>query len=131
MAVNPGAIWNSWMFVIKARSGRKMRLLRYCKLGVLLLLLGLPIAASAQGFLSRPQTGTVQALAQDDGFITVSGRNIPFDDEVTTVMLAGVKIDSATLDEGMVIRYTLNSRGFLLTIEIIGPASKLEILNQN
>lgn len=108
-----------------------MRLLRYCKLGLLLAMLGLPLAASAQGVLARPQTGTVQLLAQDDGYITLSGRNYPFDDQVTTVVLFGEEVDAATLDQGMVVRFTLNARGVLLTMEIIGPASKLEILNQN
>ena len=108
-----------------------MRLLRYCKLGVLLAVLGLSMAASAQSVLTRPQTGTVQALAQDDGFITISGRNYPFDDRVTSVVLAGEKIDSASLDEGMVVRYTLNAQGMLQTLEIIGPASKVNILQQH
>lgn len=112
-------------------TGFKMKIFSGLRLSLVLVVLGFSVLANAQGVLSRPQTGTVQLLRQDDGYITISGSNYGFDYEVTVVVLAGDEIDSAMLDEGMVVRYTLDDMGMLMRLEIIGPANKIRILEEN
>lgn len=77
----------------------------------------------AQGVLSGAQVGTVQLLRQDDGYITISGTNYNFTYDDTKVFLGAEEFDSAALDEGMVVRFTLSAQGVLQRIEIIGPAN--------
>ncbi len=84
-------------------------------------------SASAQQV--RPaQTGTVQSLAQDDGYITISKQAYVFDTETTRVLLQGAEVDAAILNEGLVVRFTTDNAGKLLTLEILGPADKLREL---
>ena len=116
---------------MKNTLGFKMKILSVLRLSLVITVFGFSMLASAQGVLSPTETGTVQSLAQDDGYITISGRNFAFDNEITVVVLAGEEIDSANLDEGMVVRYTLDTRGTLLRLEIIGPAAKLRELEIN
>ena len=106
-------------------------LFRQVRLGLFGLALLFGATAYAQDVLSGAQTGTLQLMRQDDGYITISGRNYNFDNEVSKVFLGGDEVDSATLDEGMVVRYTLNRQGVLLRIEIIGPASKINAIEDN
>jgi len=51
--------------------------------------MGLGSFASAQDVLPGAQTGTLQLMRQDDGYITISGRNYNFDNEISKVYLAG------------------------------------------
>ena len=116
---------------MKNKNRPKMRFFAGFKLCLLLALLGFSVIVNAQSVRSSSQVGTVQGLAQDDGFITISGNNYPFANEVTTVMLRGEEIDAAILDQGFVVRYTLNQQGVLLLVEIIGPAAKIDELDNN
>jgi len=106
-------------------------LFRHGRLGLFVLALLFGASAYAQDVLPGAQTGTLQLMRQDDGYITISGRNYNFDNEVSKVFLGGDEVDSAMLDEGMVVRYTLNRQGVLLRIEIIGPASKINAIEDN
>jgi len=101
------------------------------RLGVLWLLLGVGATASAQTVLPGAQSGTMQAVAQDDGAITISGVNYIFDNGITKVFYAGEPIDSAYLQPGMVLRFTVNREGIVDRIEILGPASMLSDLHQH
>lgn len=105
--------------------------LRHLRIAVVSLLLSVAVNASAQGILTGARTGTIQALRQSEGYITVSGRNYGFDNEITVVSLRGSVVDSAILDGGMVIRYTVDANSTLVQIEILGPAAKLEELDNN
>ncbi|MEX0962627.1 MAG: hypothetical protein WDZ52_01110 [Pseudohongiellaceae bacterium] len=102
-------------------------LLRALALSFLLL----PFAASAQGVLAGAQTGTIQLEAQDDGYLTISGRNLTFSNVLTEVYLNGERVGGETLDEGMVVRYTLNNDGVLARIEILGPINVIKVLEEN
>lgn len=108
-----------------------LKMLRHCQIVVFALLISASSAASAQAVLAGAQTGTLQLMRQDDGYITISGRNYNFDNEVSRVYLAGERVDSAILDEGMVVRFTLNGQGILERIEIIGPAAKLREIEEH
>lgn len=99
------------------------------RLVVVLVVLGFTLLSSAQTVNPTQHIGTVQVVRQDDGFVTISGRSYTFDYDVTHVFLANKEISSAYLDEGMVVRYTLNTVGTLVRVEIIGPSDKIRILD--
>ena len=81
--------------------------------------------------LTGAQTGTIQLEAQDDGYITISSRNYGYDNEITQVILNGQEIGSNALDEGLVVRYTLNGDGVLTRIEILGPMNMIRALEES
>ena len=87
--------------------------------------------ATAQGVLTGAQTGTIQVEGQDDGYITISGQNYGYDNQITQVTLNGEEIGSDALDEGLVVRYTLNSDGVLTRIEILGPMNMIRALEES
>ena len=127
---------NSGQFVLedaimKIRLLVKSVLLPGLKLYVAFALLSVPLAASAQGILAAPQTGTVQVLRQDDGYLTISGREFAFDNEVAEVYLNGERVGAEVLDEGMVVRFTINRAGALVRLEILGPIDKIRVLEEN
>lgn len=99
---------------------------QFCAMALGLVLLSAP--ASAQSVLAGSQTGTIQAEAQDDGYLTISGRNYTFSSD-TQVFLNGQQISTGDLDEGMVVRYTLNNAGALTRIEILGPRNLIRALD--
>ena len=101
------------------------------RLLIVLVLLLASATVSAQNVLTPAQTGTIQVLRQDDGHVTISGRNYAFNNEICVVTIGGERIDAAVLDEGMVVRFSTDRRGNLLSLEILGPISKTEILQQN
>lgn len=86
-----------------------------------LLLMLLSFSASAQAVLANAQTGTIQLEAQDDGYLTISGLNFGYNSEITKIFLNGDEVGEEYIDEGLVVRYTLNDDGILLRIEVLGP----------
>jgi len=107
----------------KAISGRALK--------QILLSLFLIASLTHWAVAQNEQTGTVEALNQDNGFITISGRRLPFSDEVTKVILSGRGVGAQAIDVGMVVRYTTNGSGVLLQVEIIGPSEKLREIESN
>jgi hypothetical protein len=90
--------------------------------------------ASAQGVLSSggsTQTGTIQVEAQDDGYLTISGKNYEFSNELTQIYLNGEQVGDHVLDEGLVVRYTVNSGGVLIRLEVLGPINMIEALQDS
>lgn len=87
--------------------------------------------ASAQGVLTSTQTGTIQQESQDDGYLVISGQRYGYSDALTTIFLNGEQVDAEVLDEGLVVRYTLNRDGMLVRIELLGPANLLPALDDS
>ncbi len=106
-------------------------ILAVIKVLLLTSLFGFSSSLSAQGIMTRPQTGTIQELWQDDGYVVISGRRVGFDNEIAKIYLNNALKGAEILDQGMVVRYTLDNRGFLLRVEILGPNEKLRTLDQN
>lgn len=77
------------------------------------------------------QTGTIEGLDQDNGSLIISGLRVGFADAITQVFWEGQPLGAQRLDQGMVVRYTLNEAGVLLRVEVIGPAEKLQELQRN
>lgn len=103
------------------------------KLCALVFIMFASFSLSAQGVLSNTptQTGTIQVEAQDDGYITISGRNYGYLDGVSLVYLNGEQVPSESLGEGVVVRFTVNGDGVLTRLELLGPAALLPVPNDN
>jgi len=84
-------------------------------------------AQAAEG----PGTGVIEALQQDEGYLVVSGRRLPFNDEYTRVLHDGRPLAAHYLVRGMVIRYRLGGDGTLQRIEVLGPAELLRALERH
>ena len=83
-------------------------------------------ALQAQDVPISTNMGTIESLEQDDGYITISGRRLGFSDSVTQIFWEERQLGAEKLDQGMVVRYTLDAAGILQRVEILGPASKLQ-----
>lgn len=86
-------------------------------------------SALAQG--NQTLVGSVESLAQDDGYIRISGNNYSYDDEVTVVFLRGEQVQANTLNEGMAVRFTVSATGQLQRIDILGPFNQTRLLEEN
>jgi len=102
-------------------------MMRILIVGLVLLLACGGLAAQTPGV----QMGTVEKLDQDNGSLTISGRVFPYSDAITEVFLEGQRIGAEKIDLGMVVRYTLDTAGTLLRVELIGPNDKLMELQQH
>ena len=122
---------------MKIVSFARSNLVRDIILGVLLIVSLAALQANAQQVVggdtqvSGGATGVIQALAQDDGRVTISGRVYGFDHEITQVFLGDAQVSAATLDEGMSVRFTVNNRGIITQMRILGPFNELRLLDQN
>ncbi len=95
------------------------------------MVLGFSFVSSAQGVFSDDQgsiySGTIEKTREDDGYITISGRDYGFTDQLTRVFFNGETIGIEILHSGLVVRYTLNGENMLLTIDIVGPLNAIQI----
>lgn len=114
---------------MKTHVAINLRLLRDIILAMVLLSSIFALQASAQ--VGQGAIGVIEALRQDDGYITISGRNWGYDGEVSEIYLQNEIVDAAILDEGMSVRFTVNAQGIILRLEILGPFSELRLLDQN
>ena len=90
------------------------------------------LALQPSGLLAQEvQTGTIEGLDQDNGALTISGRRVGFSDSVTRIFWEDQPLGAEKLDQGMVVRYTLNDAGVLLRVDVLSPAEKLQELQQN
>ena len=97
-----------------------------------LLLLTCLVALPAYGqSVAQGALGTIEALAQDDGYITISGRNWGFDDGVTEIILQDEVVEATVLEVGMSVRFTVNAQGTILQMRILGPFNLLQLRDQN
>ncbi|NQV69903.1 MAG: hypothetical protein HQ498_07750 [Pseudohongiella sp.] len=109
--------------------------MRFYRVGVLLVALGFSFLSNAQVVLSSIQaqiySGAIEKTREDDGYITISGRDYGFEDELTIVYFRGEEIGVEILHPGLVVRYTLDGNNRLLTVEIIGPLDAIQILQDS
>lgn len=106
---------------------------------ILLVMLSYATTASAQGLLSSSQrnvlsaaqTGTIQAMHQGDGYLTISGRDYGFHNDISLVLYEGEEVGDNFLNEGLVVRFMLNSDGILARIEVLGPLDLIEALEES
>lgn len=98
---------------------------------ILLAVLSCSTFVSAQGVLSGSQTGTLEDMRQGDGFLTISGRNYDYHNDITEVFYDGQKVRTLFLNEGLVVRFVLNRDGILSRIEVLGPVDMIEALEES
>lgn len=77
------------------------------------------------------QTGTIEALQQDAGFIVISGQRYRVTDGRTRVYLDERELRLHHLDNGMVIAYTTDGSGTLLRVDLLGPADRIRELERS
>lgn len=99
------------------------RLIQY---GMLLLCL-----ITVQAIAQNEQTGTIEVLDQDNGYVTISGTRFGFSDSVTQVFIEDRLVGNEKMDVGMVARFTLDANGILMRVDLIGPSAMLRMLEQN
>lgn len=75
--------------------------------------------------------GTIEAKAEDDGYLTISGTNYSFDSEVTEVYLRDSLVRASAINEGMSVRFSLDARGTLIRIDILGPFNQIRLRDQH
>lgn len=86
---------------------------------------------TTQAFAQNEQTGTIEMLDQDNGYVTISGTRFGYSDSVTQVYIEDRLVGTEKMDVGMVARFTLDANGVLLRVELIGPSAMLRLLEQN
>lgn len=105
------------------------------RVGLLIMVLGFSFYASAQslqpGGQSQLQSGTIEKTREDDGYITISGWDYGFSNELTKVSYKGDEVGVEVLAAGFIVRYTLDSNNMLLTIEITGPQAAIASFNKS
>lgn len=77
------------------------------------------------------QTGTIEVLQQDSGYVEISGRRYSVVDGRTRVFAEQRVLRLHQLDNGMVVSYTTDGDGTLLRIDVLGPADKLRELERS
>ena len=77
------------------------------------------------------QTGTIEQLDQDNGAITISGRVLVFSESTTEIYFGERRLSPVSIDQGMVVRYTLDEKGVLLRIDLLGPSDMLRALDDH
>ena len=102
----------------------------FLKLSLVAVLTGIHGSAFAQGIVRPAQTGVVQQLPGDEDFLIISGVRYDFDFENIEFLIRGEPFDPGFLEEGMVIRFVVES-GYIVRVEVLGPNNLIEGINQN
>lgn len=87
--------------------------------------------AQSQPAVAQVLVGTIERVAQDSGYVRISGRNYSFDSEITEVLIGGEPVRGGELSEGMAVRFSISSQSQLIRIEILGPFNQTRLLDQN
>ena len=92
------------------------------------LLLGLVVS---MGWAQSRQTGTIELLQQDAGYMDISGQRYSVEQGRTRVFVEDRELRLHDMDQGMVVAFTTDGDGTLLRIEILGPADRIRELDRN
>lgn len=103
-----------------------MRTLVNLGLALLLALGALPAAAQA---VTNVQ-GTIDSVMMDDGYIVISGRQLPVRAAELVITYKGEPVRAAFLDAGMAVFYSTRADGSVSSITLVGPVSVLEALDR-
>lgn len=98
---------------------------------ILFLLLVFSILLHGQTVLSGTRTGTIQGMHQGDGYLTISGNDYDFHNDVSIVYYNGEEVGDRFLNEGLVVRFVLNNNNMLSRIEVLGPLDLIEALEES
>jgi hypothetical protein len=100
------------------------------RISLFLLAVSLPglLVAQQNAVIARgsTQVGTIQTLDQGAGLVVISGRRYGYDDELLSVYYDGESVDSIILDEGLVVRYMVNTEQVVTQMELLGPNDKIQ-----
>lgn len=99
-------------------------------LGKLLSILVMGLVVSV-GWAQSRQTGTIDLLQQDAGYVEISGQRYGVEQGRTRVFVEDRELRLHDMDQGMVVAFTTDGDGTLLRIEILGPAERIRDLDRN
>lgn len=77
------------------------------------------------------QTGTIEAINQEAGYIVINGVSIPYDEGSVSVSYREQPVRTTFLAPGLIISYRVNQNGTIGAINLIGPRNVLEQINQH
>jgi len=81
---------------------------------------GLLVAQQNEGVARGiTQVGTIQARNEVAGFVVISGRRYGYDISLLSVYYDGRAVDSIVLDEGLVVRYMVNTEQVVTQMEML------------
>lgn len=120
-----------------SRAGRLVALFQHGLMVVLLSTAAGAATAQSGGQDAEPsraemrQTGTVETLQQDAGYIEISGQRYRVEDGRTRIFVEQRELRLHDLDNGMVVAFSTDGSGTLLRLEILGPADAIRELETN
>lgn len=107
-----------------------MKFKQIIQLSLTATILFLAITSSAQQFVGV-RTGTIEAINQEEGYIVISGVSVPYDEGSVSVSYREQPVRTTFLAPGLIISYRVNQNGTIGEINLIGPRSVLEQINQH
>jgi hypothetical protein len=69
--------------------------------------------------------GTIQVLEQHIGSVTISSQNYGYDESLFQVFFDGNQVPFSILDEGMVVRFYVNTDNMITRMELLGPIDRI------
>lgn len=86
----------------------------------------LPLLASAQqAVIGNSIVGTIQLLDFDTNIVTISAQNYGYDESLFQVFYDGEVVPHTILDEGLVVRFYVNSEKMITRMELLGPIDRI------
>lgn len=77
------------------------------------------------------QTGTIDDINQDEGYIVIDGDTFSYDDGEVSIVYRNEQVPTTVLGAGLRISYRLGQRGNVVEIVLLGPMSRLEQIHNH
>ena len=106
---------------------KRIQLIRCC---VITILLTVAVTSAAQQ-ITELNSGTIEAIDQEAGYVVINGVTVPYDEGGVTVRYRERQVRTTFLVPGLVVRYRLNQNGTIGEIVLMGPRSMLEQIDQH
>jgi hypothetical protein len=89
-------------------------------------LMGLTFSAWAQqAAIGNSLVGTIGLLDLDEYKVTISGRQYGYDESMFKVFYDGEEMPYTILDEGLVVRFYINTNDVVTRLELLGPIDRI------
>lgn len=89
-------------------------------------LLCVPLLVSAQqAVIGNSLVGTIQSLDFDTNILTISAQDYGYDESMFQVFYDGNVVPHTILDEGLVVRFYVDSNKMITRMELLGPIDKI------
>jgi hypothetical protein len=90
------------------------------------ILLCVPLLVTAQqAVIGNSLVGTIQLLDFDTNIVTISSQDYGYDEALFQVFYDGNVVPYTILDEGIVVRFYIDSQRMITRMELLGPIDKV------